>query len=69
MLYNYTRRANESVPTDHHHQHVHAGAGREARFAPAVPPPSLLRLSAGARLVWAGALLAALWAAVAWALL
>ncbi len=47
----------------HGHDHDHAPA--PARAAPA---RSLLRLSLGARLAIAGALVAAIWLAVAWAI-
>lgn len=48
----------------HHHHHHHAPARRTA----VATPMSLLRLSALQRLAGAGALIAAIWLGVFWAL-
>lgn len=57
---------------DHHHGHAHAHGPAVAqdgflRAQAALVTPSLLRLSAGFRAALAGALIAAIWLGVFWA--
>lgn len=51
-------------PAPAHPPHLHAPHAHPA----AAPAPSLLRLAAWQRLLWAGAAIAVIWLFVAWAL-